>query len=188
MIKRYIDRIVKLLSHCLIGGLLIIPLSPALAQEAGNGHAVDEGRIFSGEDLASLQSSLAEMKEMAPKLRIMLRSLRTQVGIDTREVFTIERGISQSQQDIERLIAMHQRGAVNQMRAHFLADDMRRKADGLRESLAYVVRRSRDIEAAARRNQGDEAVRENDDALVEMLGNYSALVDKNLALLQAKLP
>ena len=80
---------------------------------------------------------------------------------------------------MERLIAMQQRGAMNPMRAHFIADDLRRKADGMRDSLAYVVRRSGELEAASGDKMSPEVLKENAD-LREHLTRYSGLLDQSV--------
>lgn len=188
MIKRDNKKHIALLRHCMIGLLLIIPLTTALAEEANDNGADKEGVVLNGDEIAALEESLGEMQNTAPKLRVMLRSVRTQVGIDTRQVFNIERSISQAQKDIGRLIAMHRRGAVNRMRAHFLADDMRRKAEALRASLAYLVRRAREFDTTPGGQQESEKVKAENDALVEILGTYSAMLDANLAMIRQAIP
>ena len=183
--NRWIKSESKRLRRWLIGLLLMLPLaaSPAWAADAEN---TDAPAVLSADDIAVLQQSLDEMKRMAPKLRVMLRTLRTQVGIDTRQVYTIENSIGQPQKDLERLVAMHQRGAVNRMRAHFLTDDIRRKSESLQTALAYVVRREQALDSSAGDKQKVEAVREDNQALIEMLGDYGKLLEKDLALLQSK--
>ncbi|MCU7797010.1 MAG: hypothetical protein KZQ75_07765 [Candidatus Thiodiazotropha sp. (ex Myrtea spinifera)] len=178
-----IERLHKTVRYILIG-ILVGVLSPyCLAEET---QVIEETapQQLAAEEVQALDGVLSEMKALAPKLRVTLRSVRRQVGFDVRKIHNVERDISQSQKDIERLIAMHQRGAVNQMRAHFLVDDLRRKSDGLRESLNYVVLRVREIDSAGAPNNGSGS--ESNDALVELLGLYSSLVDDSVAMLQEK--
>ena len=175
----------KLLRHWLIGLLLMLPLAASPVRAAGP-DAGDAPAELSADEVAVLQGSLDEMQRMAPKLRVMLRTLRTQVGIDSRQVYIIENSIGQPQKDLERLVAMHQRGAVNRMRAHFLSDDIRRKAEALQTALAYVIRREHALDSTTGDKQKVEAVREDNQALIEMLGDYGKLLEKDLALLQSK--
>ncbi|MEJ2592281.1 MAG: hypothetical protein P8178_12940 [Candidatus Thiodiazotropha sp.] len=183
--NRWIKSAGNRLRHWLIGLLLILPLaaSPVWAADSESGDTPAE---LSADEVAVLRQSLDEMQRMAPKLRVMLRTLRTQVGIDTRQVYTIENSIGQPQKDLERLVAMHQRGAVNRMRAHFLTDDIRRKAEALQSALAYVVRREHALDSTTGDKQKVEAVREDNQALIGMLGDYGKLLEKDLALLQSK--
>jgi len=170
-----------LLSGCLVG----IFTHTTLAQEGAEPAKADEERRLGEDEIRLLQGGLTEMQTLAPKLRVLLRSLRKQVGIDSREIFTIERSISQSQTDLQRLIAMHRRSAVNPMRAHFLADALRRKADALRGSLAYLLRHSKRLEAESGGNLEQAVLTENAE-LGEQLGRYSELLDQGVELLQAK--
>jgi hypothetical protein len=137
-------------------------------------------------ELQSLQSILAELKTLAPELRILLRTQRQQVGFDPREIHNIERGMSQSQKNLERLIAMHRRNAYNKMRAHFMADDLRRKSLGLKASLGYVKRHILKVDGGSGRRQADAVLKENDTLLVELLERYSDQVNQGVTLLQAK--
>lgn len=148
---------------------------PVMAEETDN-----PDQPLSEADLLTLESSLQELKALAPELRVLLRKLRTQVGFDPREVHRIERSVSQSQKDLERLIAMTKRKAFNPMRAHFMADDLRRKSQELNESLAYVGERTQ----AAAAGQGDAALQENEQILLGLLNRYSEVVSENVALLQ----
>ncbi len=141
---------------------------------------------LSGEELQSLQSTLSELQSLAPKLRVLLRTLRQQVGFDPREIHSIERDMSQAEKDLERMIAMHQRNAFNKMRAHFMADDLRRKSEGLKDSLAYVKRRIRELDEAPGDRQQDAELKKSDDALVEQLGLYQDLVSAIAMLLKDK--
>lgn len=179
-----VDSPIKVLRFFMLGCCLLAPLA-ALAESDKTPAGSEETPLLTEENLASLQSALAEMQQLAPQLRILLRSLRKQVGFDSREIFNIERGISQSQQNMERLIAMQERGAMKPMRAHFIADDLRRKADGMRDSLAYVVRRSGELEAASGDKMSAEVLKENAD-LREHLTRYSALLDQSVKMLKER--
>ena len=169
----------------LVGCLLGISMHTTSAQEDTQSANTDEVRHLDKDDLTMLQKGLDEMQSLAPKLRVLLRSLRKQVGIDSRELFTIERSISQTQTDLQRLISMHQRGAVNSMRAHFLADDMRRKADALHDSLAYLLRHGKGLREKAEGSLDEAVLKENAD-LDQQLGHYSQLLDQSVELLQAR--
>ncbi len=164
--------------------LLSCGVSGAWAAEAEAQPPVSQG--LNAEEVQVLKSSLDELRTMAPSLRILLRTLRTQVGFDPREIQNIERGMSQSQQNLERLIAMHERNAFNPMRAHFMADELRRKSEGLRDSLSYVKRRINELDEAPGERKADEELKRNDDALMEQLGLYSDLVGATVAVLQGK--
>jgi len=170
-----------LLAGCLFGTSTLMILEQEDAQ-AANG---DEERQLGKDDVRLLQERLREMLAMAPKLRVLLRSLRKQIGIDSREILTIERSISQSQTDLQRLIAMHQRGAVNSMRVHFLVDDLRRKADALHDSLAYLIRHVRGGGAGDVGKLDEKVLKENAD-LEQQLGHYSELLTQDVELLQAR--
>lgn len=170
--------------------LVLLPLAAPMANaaDAASNGAADgqEAQPLEEAELQSLRSTLGELRQLAPKLRILLRTLRQQVGFDPREIHSIERGMSQSQQDLERMIAMHERDAFNRMRAHFMADDLRRKSEGLKASLAYVKRRISELDQAPGDRRDDAELKQNDDALVELLGLYSDLVSESVMLLQDK--
>jgi len=175
---------IKGLRLCMLGCCLLAPVM-LQAQADKDSAGADEAPLLTDENLASLQSALVEMQALAPKPRVLLRSLRRQVGFDSREIFNIERGITQSQKDMERLIAMYQRGAMNPMRAHFLADDLRRKADGMLDSRAYVVRQSEELEKASGDKMGADVLKENAD-LREHLARYSELLDQHVEMLKER--
>lgn len=179
------DSPLQALRFFMIGFCLLAPLGMLAAQEDNQPAEVDETPLLTADNLALLQSALAEMQALAPQLRILLRSLRQHVGFDSREIFNIERGIAQSEKDMERLIAMQLRGAMNPMRAHFLADDLRRRADGMRESLAYVARRSGELEAAAAEKIDAVLLKENA-TLRDHLARYSELLDQSVAMLKER--
>ena len=131
--------------------------------------------------ITSLQQHLTTMKDLAPKLRVQLRRMRAQVDFDVRQIHTIERSISQAERDLERLIAMHKRNGFNSIRAHFLADNLRRKAKGLHEGEAYVVGR---IEGLREEPNGKAAaLLEQYDQLRLLLGDYNQVVDQCLNII-----
>ena len=164
--------------------LLSLALSSltAFGQEA----ATHEPQPLNENELETLQATLAELNGLAPKLRVQMRTLRQQVGFDPRVIHTIERDMGQSQKDLERMIAMHQRNAFNPMRAHFMADDLRRKSDSLKSSLSYVKRRIQELDETQGNRQQNEEVKRNDDALIEQLGLYTDLVTAAVMLLKDK--
>lgn len=132
-----------------------------------------EQKTLIAEEVEILDATLAEMKALAPKLRVSLRSVPKQSGLNARVGHKVERNLSISQKDMERLIAMHRRGAVSQMRAHFLVDDLRRKTEGLKASLTY-------IEDHLQEQAGEES------GLIQLLGRYTILLDSSLTMLQEK--
>jgi hypothetical protein len=141
------------------------------------------------EEVQLLEDSLAEMKAMAPKLRVSLRSVRKQAGFNVRESHKVERNLSSSQKNMERLIAMHRRGAVSQMRAHFLVDDLRRKAEGLKESLAYIELHLQEQTGETETSpdaSSKNSVPDQETGLIQLLGRYTLLVDNSLSMLQEK--
>jgi chromosome segregation ATPase len=170
-------------------GLLILCLALASTQLLGIVAAAetgDEDKALNEQELRTLQSTLNELRALAPKLRISLRTLRQRVGFDPREVHKIERGLGQSQKDLERMIAMHQREAFNKMRAHFMADDLRRKSERLKQALGYVKRRIRELDQAVGDGVTEAELKRSDDALLEQLGLYSNLVSGSVTLLLDK--
>ena len=169
--------------------ILILSLLALFCLPLGVSTAADEGdadNSLNEKELQSLQSTLTELRSLAPKLRVLLRTLRQRVGFDPREVHKIERGLSQSQKDLERMISMHQRKAFNKIRAHFLADDLRRKSEDFKEALSYVKRRIRELDDQSGDRTADEKLKQSDDSLLEQLGLYSNLVSESVALLQEK--
>ncbi len=169
---------------------LLIPIllslfltAQVVAQETD---AAAQEKALSVEDLQSLESSLSDLKSLAPQLRVQLRTLRSQVGFDPREIHQIERGMSQSQKDLERLIAMTKRDAFNGMRAHFLADDLRRKSEGLLDSLSYVETRIQQLNKDSTDRQADTDRQQQDEALLNLLGRYSKLLNNSVSLLKSK--
>lgn len=179
----------RYLPHLLILTLMMLsclPLQVVAAEERTGAVDTEVRQAMNEAELQSLQSILAELRSLAPKLRVLLRTLRQQVGFDPREVHSIERGLSQSQKDIERLIAMHERKAFNRMRAHFMADDLRRKSEGLKESLGYITRRIRELDEAPGDRKANAELKQNDGALVEQLTLYSNLVSNGVDMLKKK--
>lgn len=149
----------------------------------------EEQKVLIAEEMQLLDDSLAEMKALAPQLRVSLRSIRKQAGFNVRESHKVERNLSSSQKDMERLIAMHRRGAVSQMRAHFLVDDLRRKTEGLKESLAYIERHLQEQTAETEVSpdaSGENSVSDQESGLIQLLGRYTLLVDNSLSMLQEK--
>jgi ribosomal protein L29 len=69
--------------------LLLLLSGWALAEAA-------EIKPLSETDITKLQTKLDEMKAHAPKLRIQLRKVHSQVEFDVRQVHGIERSISQA--------------------------------------------------------------------------------------------
>ncbi len=161
---------IRMLTRLAVIGILAFGSVASL--EAEENLAEEQKRLLA-EEIQLLDDSLAEMKTLAPKLRVSLRSVRKQAGFKIRESHKVERNLSSLQKDMERLIAMHRRQAVSQMRAHFLVDDLRRKGEGLKESLAYIE--------VHLQKQAD-----GDSGLIELLQRYTLLVDKSLAMLQEK--
>ncbi|MEJ2693626.1 MAG: hypothetical protein P8166_11350 [Candidatus Thiodiazotropha sp.] len=179
----------RYLRHLLILTLMTsycLPFQVAAAEEQTDAADTEVRQALNETELQSLQSILAELRSLAPKLRVLLRTLRQQVGFDPREVHSIERGLSQSQKDVERLIAMHKRRAFNRMRAHFMADDLRRKSEGLKASLGYIMRRIRELDEASGDRQANAELKKNDEALVEQLRLYSNLVSDGVDMLREK--
>ena len=170
--------------------LIFIPIllsfflaSHAAAQEADS-VAPDES--LNETDLQSLESTLSELKVLAPQLRVQLRTLRKQAGFDPRQIHLIERGMGHSQKSLERLIAMTKRNAFNGMRAHFLADDLRRKSKGLKDSLAYVQGRIQELNGSSNGRQADAAQQQSDEILMDLLSRYSDLVNDSVEFLKGK--
>jgi hypothetical protein len=170
----------SLLILLLIGQFLPVHLTAAADE-------VTDTPALSDTELQSLQDTLSQLKSLSPKLRVLLRTLRRQVGFDSRAIHKIERGMSQSERDLERMIAMHQRNAFNKMRAHFMADDLRRKSEGLKESLDFVNRHIQELNEVPGDRKPNEQLKKSDDDLLEMLGLYTDLVSQTITLLQGKL-
>ncbi len=172
----------KYLYPLLISLLLSLPFA-AQRIEAADGQ--DQPGL-NQEELQALQSTLAELKSMGPKLRIQLRTLRKQVGFDPREIHKIEQAMGQSEKNLERLIAMQQRNAFKKMRAHFMVDDLRRKSESLNDLLGYVKQLIQQLDQAPGGRQVDAQLKRNDDALMELLGLYSDLVSASVMMLKDK--
>jgi septation ring formation regulator EzrA len=170
-----------LLILLLIGQFLPIHLTAATDE-------VTDTPALSDNELQSLQETLSQLKSLSPKLRVLLRTLRRQAGFDPTAIHKIERRMSQSERDLERMIAMHQRNAFNKLRAHFMADDLRRKSQGLKESLDYVKRHIQKLnEVPGDRKPNEQLQKSDDDLLLEMLGLYTDLVSQSVTLLRGKL-
>jgi hypothetical protein len=177
---------IRMLSRLLVTAVIMFGLIGSLQAEEVQSA---EEKALVAEEVQLLVDSLAEMKAMAPKLRVSLRGVRKQAGFKPRESHKIEKNLSSSQKDMQRLIAMHRRGAVSQMRAHFLVDDLRRKAEGLRESLAYIElhlqEQSEETEASPGASS-ENSVPHKESGLIQLLGRYTLLIDNSLTMLQEK--
>lgn len=154
--------------------LLYLIVPSATAQEIG-ATALDET------DLSQLKNSLKEMKALAPKLRIQLRTVRSQVAFDVRQIHNIERSISQAERDITRLIMMHEGNRFNQLRAHFLGDDLRRKAKSMHQGESYVE--SKLVQLQENPDQRMTVLLEQYNQLRSLLGAYTQLIDESLNLM-----
>lgn len=163
--------------------LTVFPAFHAAAQETDS---TVPDQSLNEADLQSLESTLNELKVLAPQLRVHLRTLRRQAGFDPRQTHLIERDMSQSQKSLERLVAMTKRKAFNEMRAHFLADDLRRKSKGLKDSLAYVEGRTHELNGGAQSQPADSAQQQRDEILVDLLKRYSELVNDSVEFLKGK--
>ncbi|MES9930573.1 MAG: hypothetical protein ABW158_20890 [Candidatus Thiodiazotropha sp. 6PDIVS] len=132
-------------------------------------------------DVALIQDNLREMKKLAPKLRVQLRTVRSQVEFDVRQIHTIERSISQSERDLERLIVMHKSDRFNEMRAHFLVDDLRRKAKSMHEGENYIL----GLIERLQEKQNDQLLPmiEMYNHLLLILGEYNQLIDQCLSII-----
>ncbi|MEJ2619559.1 MAG: hypothetical protein P8163_04720 [Candidatus Thiodiazotropha sp.] len=131
-------------------------------------------------DVVKLQVKLDEMKSLASPLRVQLRKVRSEVEFDIRQIHSIERSISQAENDLKRLIMMHRGGRFNGMRAHFLTDSLRRKARNLHGGEDYV-----DAMMSREQQKPDQQNAEllNDyNQLRSQLGNYSQLLDQCLVI------
>jgi hypothetical protein len=155
----------------------------AFAQEAVS---PTSDQPLTDEDLVLLTSALDELKTLAPKLRVHLRTLRTQVDFDPRQIHQIERGMSQSQKNLERLIAMSRRHAYSAMRAHFQADDLRRKSEGLKTAKLYVEGRLARFGRIAGTDPATAGKKQADQVLVDLLERYADRLSEVVALLQRK--
>ena len=135
-------------------------------------------------DVAQLQAKLDEMKALAPQLRVQLRKVRSRVEFDVRQIHSIERSISQSERDLERLIMMHRGNRFSEMRAHFLADSLRRKTRNLHAGENYIIALiEREQENP---EQGRKALLEEYNQLQLQLGSYNQLMDECLAIVNVQ--
>ncbi|MEW8521929.1 MAG: hypothetical protein AB2552_02650 [Candidatus Thiodiazotropha endolucinida] len=133
--------------------------------------------------LMSMIEHLKVMQQLAPQLRIQLRSVRMNMKFDVREIHNIERSIGKAQTDIERLIAMHETNRVNAIRAHFLVDDLRRKASALDQGLSHVTQRIMKKYGVSEENELQNIeINEEDSQLLSLLQDYSQLMDQSLQL------
>ncbi|MCG7981657.1 MAG: hypothetical protein JAY90_02780 [Candidatus Thiodiazotropha lotti] len=135
-------------------------------------------------NVEQLQAKLDEMKALAPQLRVQLRKVRSRVEFDVRQIHAIERSISHSERDLERLIIMHRGDRFNEMRAHFLADSLRRKTRNLHAGENYVmamIEREQENPELGRRELLEEY-----NQLQLHLGSYNQLMDECLAILNVQ--
>ncbi|MEW8027542.1 MAG: hypothetical protein AB2792_19560 [Candidatus Thiodiazotropha sp.] len=137
--------------------------------------------------LMSMAEHLKTMQQLAPQLRIQLRSVRMTMKFDIRQIHDIERGIGKAQTDIERLIAMHKTDRVNSTRAHFLVDDLRRKASTLDQGLSHVTQRIMKKYGVSEENEiQNTGISEEDSQLLSLLQDYSRLVNQSLQLVSGE--
>ncbi|MCG7897720.1 MAG: hypothetical protein JAY85_04595 [Candidatus Thiodiazotropha weberae] len=135
-------------------------------------------------DVEQLQTKLDEMKTLAPQLRVQLRKVRSRVEFDVRQIHAIERSISQSEKDLERLILMHRGNRFNEMRAHFLADSLRRKSRNLHAGENYVMSM---IEREQENPEpGKLELLEDYNQLQLQLASYNQLMDVCLSILNVQ--
>jgi hypothetical protein len=79
---------------------------------------------------------------------------------------------------------MHNTDRVNPVRAHFLVDDIRRKAATLGQGLSHVTQRLEKKYAASNQEKDESTVySEEDSLLLSLLQEYTQLVDKSLQLI-----
>jgi hypothetical protein len=132
-------------------------------------------------DVTKLQVKLDGMNNLATPLRVQLRKVRSQVEFDIRQIHSIERSVSQTENDLKRLIMMHKGGRFNAMRGHFLTDSLRRKARNLHSGEDYV-----DLMISREQDKSDQQNAEllNEyNQLQSQLGNYSQLLDQCLVII-----
>lgn len=158
--------------------LLLLIFSLALTVQAA------EFQQLVDTDVEQLQAKLDEMKALAPQLRVQLRKVRSRVEFDVRQIHAIERSISHSERDLERLIIMHRGDRFNEMRAHFLADSLRRKSRNLHAGENYVM-------ALIEREQEDPETAKSElledySELQLQLGSYNQLMDECLVILSVQ--
>ncbi|MES9829747.1 MAG: hypothetical protein ABW201_15895 [Candidatus Thiodiazotropha sp.] len=131
----------------------------------------------------SMIERLRAMQQLAPQLRIQMRSVRMNMKFDVREIHNIERSIGKAQSDIERLISMHETNRVNSIRAHFLVDDLRRKASTLDQGLSHVTQRiMKKYGVSEEKELQSIEINKEDSQLLSLLQDYSQLMDQSLQL------
>ncbi|MCU7932294.1 MAG: hypothetical protein KZQ90_15955 [Candidatus Thiodiazotropha sp. (ex Codakia rugifera)] len=166
--------------------LAIVAISLLFMQTAYSAETAEFERLNETE-LKSLVEHLQAMKALAPQLRIQLRSMRMGANFEVREIHNIERSIGKAQTDIERMITMHKRDKISKVRAHFIADDLRRKASSLDQGLAHVTKQLEkkfgiSIENESQRQQ----LSEQDNQLLSLLEDYSLLVKQSLQVVSGE--
>ncbi|PVV12091.1 MAG: hypothetical protein B6D77_05925 [gamma proteobacterium symbiont of Ctena orbiculata] len=133
--------------------------------------------------LMSLKKHSKAMQQLAPQLRVQLRSVRMNMKFDVREIHNIERSIGKALSDVERMLAMHNTDRVNSIRARFLVDDLRRKAAALTQGLAHVTLRvAKKYGVTDQQAINDIQLSEEDAQLLSLLRDYSQLVNQSLQL------
>ncbi|MEW8352385.1 MAG: hypothetical protein AB2665_01180 [Candidatus Thiodiazotropha sp.] len=161
--------------------LALVALSPWQPVEGADFQPLDEVALM------SLAEHHKAMRQLAPQLRIQLRTMRMSMKFDVREIHNIERSVEKAQSDIERLIAMHNTNRVNSIRAHFLVDDLRRKAASLDQGLSHVTQRIANKYSLAEEQEiQDQTLGVEDAQLLSLLRDYSRLVNQSLQLVSAE--
>ncbi|MCU7873644.1 MAG: hypothetical protein KZQ91_12965 [Candidatus Thiodiazotropha sp. (ex Lucinoma borealis)] len=139
-------------------------------------------------ELKSLDEHLQAMKALAPQLRIQLRSMRMAANFEIREIHNIERSIGKAQTDLERLIAMHKRNGINKVRAHFIADDLRRKASSLDQGLVHVTKQlEKKYGISIVYDSQRQKLSEQDNQLLSLLEDYNQLVKQSLQVISGEI-
>ncbi|MBT2969471.1 MAG: hypothetical protein KME56_09265 [Candidatus Thiodiazotropha sp. (ex Ctena orbiculata)] len=162
---------------------LLIAMGPWQTVDGADFEPLDETALM------SLAEHHKAMQQLAPQLRIQLRTMRTSMKFDVREIHNIERSVEKAQTDLERLIAMHNRNRVNSIRAHFLVDDLRRKAASLDQGLSHVTLQiAKKYSLAEEQEIQNQTLSEEDAQLLSLLRDYSQLVNQSLQLLSGGEP
>ncbi|MES9972456.1 MAG: hypothetical protein ABW092_20675 [Candidatus Thiodiazotropha sp.] len=165
------------LRHALLLLVLVFILAWIKPASTADFEALDEMALM------SLMKHAKAMQQLAPQLRVQLRSVRMNMKFDVREIHNIERSIGKAQTDVERLIAMHSTNRVNPIRAGFLVDDLRRKAAALSQGLSHIKAQIAKKYAVADEQEIDNMqLNDKDSMLLSLLSDYSQLVDQSLQL------
>ncbi|MEW8507964.1 MAG: hypothetical protein AB2598_14790 [Candidatus Thiodiazotropha sp.] len=137
--------------------------------------------------LMSLAEHHKAMQQLAPQLRVQLRTVRMSMAFDVREIHNIERSTEKALKNIERLIAMHKTNRVNSTRVHFLVDDLRRKRAALEQGLTHVSRQVAKKYGLAEEAELQKSVTSEEDAqLLSLLQDYNLLLSQSMRLLSAE--